>query len=296
MTEHKIKLEPQVSCPKTPFGKLRLKWKLVWRSLFRGGKRPRNSDIWKGDYASWQVASISSGGYDADDILEKCHSAVMKVKLGEAAYERDSVLFDNVQYSWGLLAGLQLSAARNAGRLSVMDFGGSLGSTYFQNRAFLERLNFSEWNIVEQPNFVRLGRTDFQDESLHFYESITDCVSERKPNVAVISGSLQYLPEPHALLGEIIRHDFDVVILDRTPFIVGDRDLLTVQKVPASIYCASYPSWFFSRSALESHFDDKYELVARTPWWCDPPAYINFQHLASWEGLIFVKKTKKSLD
>jgi len=29
-------------------------------------------------------------------------------------------------------------------------------------------------------------------------------------------------------------------------FIAGDKDRLTVQHVPASIYRASYPAWFFS--------------------------------------------------
>ena len=215
----------------------------------------------------------------------------MKVKMGEAAYERDSVLFDQVQYSWGLLAGLQLGAARNAGRLSVMDFGGSLGSTYFQNRRFLELLPRFEWNIVEQAQFVRVGQADFQDEALRFHHSIDACVKAQLPNVAVFSSSLQYLPDPHSILEEIIGHDFDVVIFDRTPFISAERDLLTVQTVPASIYPASYPSWFFSRKGLERHFEAKYDLLALTPSWCTSPAFINSTHLACWEGVIFVKKT-----
>lgn len=269
-------------------------WKSFWRGIFRRRPQPQNSESWRGDYPSWEAAEASSQGYDSDAILEKCRTAALKVKMGEAACERDSVLFDQVHYSWGLLAGLQLGAARHAGRLSVMDFGGSLGSTYFQNRAFLARLPRCEWNVVELPKFVRAGQADFQDETLRFHPTIDDCVKARRPDVVVLSGSLQYLPDPHAVLEEIIGHDFDVVIFDRTPFIEAARDLLTVQTVPAAIYQASYPSWFFSRSALERHFADKYDLVARTPWWCDPPAYINFEHLASWEGLIFVKKTKKA--
>ena len=269
----------------------RKRWKSFWRRIFQRRHQPKNSKIWRGDYPSWKAAEASSRGYDAEDILEKCRTAGMKVKRGEAAYERDSVLFDQVQYSWGLLTGLQLGAARNAGRLSVMDFGGSLGSTYFQNLRFLERLPRFEWNIVEQAKFVRVGQADFQDEALRFHHSIDDCVKARRPNVAVLSGSLQYLPDPHAVLEEIIGHDFDVVIFDRTPFISAERDLLTVQTVPASIYLASYPSWFFSRKGLERHFETKYDLLTRTPSWCTSPAFINSTHLACWEGVIFVKKT-----
>ena len=96
--------------------------------------------MWSGNYTSWQEAKANCTGYDAANILEKCKNALLKVKNGEAAYERDSVLFNQIQYSWGLLAGLQKAALENNGNLCVLDFGGSLGSTYFQNKAFLSSL------------------------------------------------------------------------------------------------------------------------------------------------------------
>ena len=63
--------------------------------------------IWAGDFASWEEAQSNCSGYDSDIILEKCRNALLKVKNKEAVYERDSVLFDKIQYSWGLLAGIQ---------------------------------------------------------------------------------------------------------------------------------------------------------------------------------------------
>ncbi len=279
---------------KFAWGRFRYRWKSAWRSLLQGDRGPRSSEVWKGDYPTWQAAEAASEGYDSAHIVQKCRAAVLRVKSGEAAYERDSVLFEEVQYSWGLLAGLQFAAARHAGRLSVLDFGGSLGSTYFQNRAFLRRLPACSWNIVEQPDFVDVGRAEFQDEQLRFHRSVAECLLTTKPDVVVVSGSLQYMPNPHALLAEIIGHGFDVVILDRTPFISGRRDVLTVQTVPAEIYQASYPSWFFSRDKVEALFAADYDLLARTPWWCDPPAHINHEHLAMWDGLIFIRKPAKA--
>jgi len=41
-----------------------------------------------------------STGYDSERILGKVRDSLLKVKRGEAVYERDSVLFDKVQYSW----------------------------------------------------------------------------------------------------------------------------------------------------------------------------------------------------
>ena len=53
-----------------------------------------------GDYRSWGEAMAASTGYDTEIILEKTKTALLKVKNGEAAYERDSVAFDEIQYAW----------------------------------------------------------------------------------------------------------------------------------------------------------------------------------------------------
>ena len=77
-----------------------------------------------GDYSSWNEAVAASTGYDAELILEKTKTALLKVKNGEAIYERDSVLFNEIQYTWPLLAGLMWVAAQSRRRLNVLDFGG----------------------------------------------------------------------------------------------------------------------------------------------------------------------------
>src|SRR2546423_4469658 len=109
---------------------------------------------WKGNYSTWQEAIRHCNGYDSPGILEKVKFSALKVKKGVAPYERDSVLFDRIAYSWPLLASLLWIAAKNRGRLNVLDFGGSLGSSYFQNRQFISGLNEIRWYVIEQPNFV----------------------------------------------------------------------------------------------------------------------------------------------
>src|SRR5678816_4599149 len=59
-----------------------------------------------GDFASWEEAAQASPGYAAPVILEKTRAAMLRVKNGEAAYERDSVTFTTIVYSFPLLAGL----------------------------------------------------------------------------------------------------------------------------------------------------------------------------------------------
>jgi len=215
------------------------------RALRNRGKM-QNGLYLSGDYSSWGEALAASTGYDSEIILEKTRAALLKVKSGEAAYERDSVLFDEIQYAWPLLAGLMWVAAQSGGRLNVLDFGGSLGSTYFQNRRFLERLPAVRWNIIEQPAHVRVGKEFFEDNQLKFYNSIEECLTQTSPNVAIASGVLQYIEQPYELLGKLMSLPVSCVIIDRTPFWSGEYDRLCIQRIAPSIFNASYPMWIFS--------------------------------------------------
>ena len=215
-----------------------------------------------GHYRSWEEAMAASTGYDSESILAKTSASLLRVKNGEAAYERDSVLFDQIEYEWPLLAGLMWVAARCAGTLNVLDFGGSLGSTYFQNRAFLSKLPGVRWNIVEQSRHVEIGKATFEDEYLHFYPDIAGCLMDTQPNIVLLSSVLQYLEHPYAILDQILALPCDHVIIDRTPFWAGSSDHLCVQSVPPSIYTASYPSWIFSRPHFFDHLQEKWKVVS----------------------------------
>src|SRR5450755_262798 len=92
--------------------------------------------VYSGDYPSFAEARARSNGYEASVILERTRTALHRVLRGEAAFERDSVTFDKLELQWPLLAMLLRVAAENGGQLSVLDFGGSLGSTYYQCRGF----------------------------------------------------------------------------------------------------------------------------------------------------------------
>jgi len=207
-----------------------------------------------GSYPSWEAARGASSGYDAEHILDKVKGALLKVKRGEAAYERDSVLFDHIEYSWPVLAGLLWVASQNGNRLNVLDFGGSLGSSYFQNRKFLSHLKELHWNVVEQPHFVRCGLENFQDENLRFYASIEDCLCDNSPTVLILSSVLSYLEDLDGMLVSMLDRDFPYIIIDKTHFVIEGEDRITVQRVPAWIYKASYPCRFFNETRLLSLF------------------------------------------
>jgi putative methyltransferase (TIGR04325 family) len=226
-------------------------------------KRERKKEQygWFSTNLTWDEAKQITSGYDHREILEKCKNALLKVKNGEAVFERDSVIFDKIEYSWPLLSGLLLVAAKNNGNLSLIDFGGSLGSTYFQNKKFLSQLKEVKWSIVEQENFVDCGKKYFEDSQLKFYHNIESCIAEQQPKAIIFSNVLQYLEKPYDLLAEVAQQKFEYLIFDLTAFHNDDKDLLTIQKVWPEIYQASYPCRFLSKTKFFEKLLDRYELI-----------------------------------
>lgn len=215
-----------------------------------------------GDFGSWSEAAARSTGYDSQLILERVLAATLKVKNGEAAFERDSVVFNKIEYVWPVTAALMWAAARHDGELNVLDFGGSLGTTYFQNRALLEPLRAVRWGIVEQPAFVEAGRKYVQDERLRFYSSIPACLADGKPNIVLLSSAIQYLDEPYPVLRSLAAAGASVIVLDRTPISEDDRERIVIQQVHPLIYPASYPMRILSMASVLAALGPAYRMVA----------------------------------
>ncbi len=231
--------------------------------LLRALRRPAPPGIaFEGEFAQWEDARARASGYEQASILEAVKTAALRVASGEAVYERDSVLFDHVELSWPMLAGLLWAAARNDGRLRVLDLGGSLGTSYRQNKEFLDSLVDVRWGVVEQPHYVATGREHFANETVKFFHTIAECADAIQPNVVLLGAALQYLPEPYAILRELSKTTAQVMIVDRTPFSDIGEDTITIQRVPPTIYMGSYPCWIFSGLSFESRLPSEWKTAA----------------------------------
>jgi putative methyltransferase (TIGR04325 family) len=240
-----------------------------------------------GDYRSWAEATSKSGSYNGEEILQRVLRATLEVESGQAVFERDGCTFSTVAYSWPLLSSLLWVYGREH-RLAVVDIGGSLGSTWRQNRRFLGSLKPLEWMIVEQPEFVRVGREMFQQAPLTFHTNVGECL-DSQPNLALLGSSLQYLEDPLKLLDELARSSIDYLVLDRTPTYSGKRNRLTVQVVAPHIYHGSYPCWIFGREELEGKLSQFWDLVET--WTNADEAYAGFEL----RGYLFRNLRRKSL-
>src|SRR5690606_5982367 len=124
----------------------------------------------------------------------------------------DTVLFHRREANGHLLKALQIAAVANGGRLRVVDFGGALGSTWWQHRPWLEEFSEVTWSVVEQPAFVEIGQREFSVGPLRFFPSLSSCFDYDQPDIILLSSVLPYLEKPHSLLAEIRLLPFQHVI------------------------------------------------------------------------------------
>lgn len=216
---------------------------------------------WKGDYKNYQEAQEKCTGYDEEHILNRIIESTLKVKNKEVPYERDGIAYDTVQMNFPLLKTLLYVASKNDNELTIIDFGGSLGTTYYQNYPYLKHLKRLRWCIIEQPRFVDVGKAQFENEHVRFYHTIAECMAENDPQLFLICNVLQYLEKPYQLLEEVKSTGIPHLLLDFIGYNDEQRDRITIQHVPPVFYGikASYPCHFPDRKKIENTLNEKYK-------------------------------------
>lgn len=195
-----------------------------------------------GRYATWEAALKECDGYDSDVIFEKVKKAAIAVRDGRACFERDGYLFYEKHTNFPILA-ILLSIYLEMGELKVLDFGGSLGSMYFQHRDVLKKLGKNlKWSIVEQKHFVEFGRRELSDGILDFEYEIQDV---KDCNCIIFGSSLQYVENYRLYLLDAVQRKCKYVILDKTP--VSNGDWISIERVHEPIYEGSYPFHVFDK-------------------------------------------------
>ena len=215
---------------------------------------------WFGHFSDWQTAQKQCKGYDDEAILERVRAATTEVKEGRAAYERDSVLFFEPKNNDFLLKSLE-NAANTEGVLVVLDFGGALGSTFWQHKQALKKYPNLIWCVVEQKHFVDTGKAEFENETLKFEYSIHDAVRKYQPNFVLFSSVLHYLDNFEGVLKEVFDLKIPNLMIDLMPLTTDKTDRLTIQTVNPKIYEASYPCYLFSENTFVNRFLKSYKLT-----------------------------------
>lgn len=215
-----------------------------------------------GDYDSWESAEKECMGYGDTVIIEKVINSTEKVVAGEAAWERDSYLFYEQKYVYGICAAILRCAVQNGSQgVRVLDLGGALGSTYFQNREYLSDVENLEYIVAEQDVLVEYGHKNLENGVLRFISSGENYTDYGRFDIAIMSASLQYIPQYKEMISKILAIKPHYIILDR--ILVSDRHRICRETVPEEIYKSSYPVMIFRESEIIEFFRTAYELVEK---------------------------------
>lgn len=227
---------------------------LLLRSGFAGNR-------FKHGYGSWDEAKSKCTGYDSEIITESILSSARLVRDGKAVYERDGVVFDEVQYSWPLLSAL-LGTPLKDRTLRVLDWGGALGSSYRQNKDLLKASGLSiSWTVLEQTHLVDIGNSEFTNEELKFVRDVT-AFFPRDFDVVLFASTICYLDNYSEVLNQAVSLNPTRIIFDRTPESKTLSDLIGIQRIGRAIYKANYPIRSFAKSALAEFLKPNYELLS----------------------------------
>lgn len=174
---------------------------------------------------------------------------VARLVEARSAFRWDGVLTPLFQQ---LAAALLAAAMRGGGfdgRLSVCDFGGGLGNGHAVLSAILGEAVRLDWDVVETPALAQVGNERFAGDGLRFHDRL-DTLEGREHDLILISGVLQYLPDPEAAFARLARRPHRHMVMNRFPVRQAAEpvtaDLCTVQDLGLIQVGVSVPHWCFS--------------------------------------------------
>jgi putative methyltransferase (TIGR04325 family) len=228
---------------------------------------------------SYTLLDASPSDYWAQPATDKDHAQasehslakareMLKVKTGEIADIRDGQVLGKPQYQFEMLSSMLRQALVNNGKLTVLDVGGMLGTSYFQFLRFARNLSELLWCIVELPPNVEAGKEILEDQSLKFFSSIDSCIEAvgHVPDVTLLSGVLQNVPLWQDMLVEVCELGTAVIVIDRLTTAAIDRRQLclqTIERGDGSITIC--PLHIIPENEIHSILAKKYALLTTFP-------------------------------
>lgn len=242
--------------------------------------------MWSGNYPDWETAVRSCRTISLEGQRRAYERALAEVLAGHALFERDSLLQHRPLTCWPLMLALRDLEACGISPPTVLDYGGGLGSVYFQHRDWWSADRPVTWNVVELPEVAASGQRLIQDPQLNFFDSLEETVQQQPPDLIVAAGVISMVPDPVALLDMFASLGARWVFLDRIPITHRQgQNLITRQVVPRWIYESESPFWFFDESWWLHALASRFEIVGQSLSDCDDPVWVE-GCLYQWRGYL----------
>ena len=227
-------------------------------------------------------------GYASSELLDQIINVNKLVLDGHIVQERDGVELTAFENSYQINFYLLLEKALlKTDRISVLDFGGGLGTAYRQFKFFTQQQ--ISWTIVEQHQLVAEGIKNFSSEELSF----TCEIPEVNYNVVLFSAVLDFVEDPYAILVEISKKiSPKLIIVDRSLFHSGPEDFYTIKATAKHITSGhKYPVAWFSEKKFVARVEALgYKKIDE--WKTNDGQVVNRSSVGVYKGFTFRKIDK----
>ncbi|WP_271617362.1 methyltransferase, TIGR04325 family [Bradyrhizobium sp. CCBAU 51745] len=220
---------------------------------------PSPSTMFSGDYETFREAAAHCEGYDSEAAAKAAQVQLRQMMEASPPTEIDG-RFQQVHSA--------LCVVRDhlkAGRLSVLDIGGGAGNYFFRIQSLLAA-EALDWSIVETSSLV--AACSGLGAPFRYFDSIP---ARGSFDVALISGTLQYLAEPFEALRAAAKVS-GWILLTRVPIRHGPTQFM-VQTVPEHIYRGSMPIQVFCSDELSKALESIGSIELTWSVSLDDPAF-----------------------
>lgn len=218
-------------------------------------------------YDSFDAALADSNSYEDHRLIRIVSEKTRRYR--ETLSGSSSRMIESRQTAQNMFV---LSVVEPQRPINVLEIGGACGASYFEAKHLLpERIQ--HWSISETGAMAAAGQALNDDSALSFHSDMASALQGlASRDLAIIQGTLQYVPEPLQTLRELFQHGFNHIYLTRTPVTNLDATIFTKQETDLSAHGpgklphaangkSSQPLTLLSRDAVFSVVPENYEIV-----------------------------------
>lgn len=145
--------------------------------------------IWEGVYSNFQDVPEIGPGFRGGKWIE---NSLKKIYALREIAEKENIIPEVTRYRESILPVVASMAYNEKGEIKILDFGGSLGFTYYQVIQSLPSAENFEFHIVENEAVCEAGREFFkQNEKIIFYSDLPN--SNKRFDIIHMSSSIHYV-------------------------------------------------------------------------------------------------------
>jgi putative methyltransferase (TIGR04325 family) len=187
--------------------------------------------------SSWDFALNNSLNYNQDKLVNNIFLATQNVLNKKYSYESDGVNFNNLKIDHNFLESLKKCIKTD--NTILLDFGGSLGTTFFKYHNLISINKSIEWFIVEQEKIFEKSKILNFPKNLKFFKNIDEI--QVKPDIILLGSVLQYIEHYKKLLKNLISLKPNYIFIERTIFSINNLESIYIQENYFNFKKTSYP-------------------------------------------------------